>query len=77
MLSQPHYPGWRAVLDGKPAVIEVWDGLLQAVRRPARTGDGDFVPLEASFTPSHWVLLAGVSLAAWALWACTRRGDWA
>jgi hypothetical protein len=66
VLSQPLYPGWRAWLDGKPAELTLWDGLLQAVARP-EGGERKF-SARLVFQPTGWTLLLCLTLAAWAAW---------
>jgi hypothetical protein len=66
VLSQPLYPGWRAWLDGKPAALSLYDGLLQSV---ARAGDLKRFELDARFTPTLWPALVIATLLAWGAWA--------
>ena len=73
VLSQPFYPGWRAWLDGRPAKLSRWDGLLQAVDLPE--GGGRRFVLEARFAPTGWTPLVLLTLLCWAAWsAAALRG---
>ncbi len=65
-VSVPAYPGWRAWLDGSPAVLEP-QGFFQAVRLPEGSAGGTF-DLRLDFSPPHWLAGVLVSLLAWAAW---------
>ena len=65
-VSVPAYPGWRAWLDGSPAVLEP-QGFFQAVRLPPAAAGGAF-DLRLDFRPPHWLAGVLVSLLAWAAW---------
>lgn len=67
-LAQPAYPGWRASLDGRPAALESWDGVFQAVRLPRSLPPGGALDLTLEFTPTGWPWLVLLTAAAWALW---------
>ncbi len=70
VLSQSAYPGWRAWLGGRPVALELYDGLLQSVRRP---DEAEPLNLVAEFSPSRYGLLAAATAAAWALWLALWR----
>ncbi|HVS37846.1 MAG TPA: hypothetical protein VMS17_19970 [Gemmataceae bacterium] len=76
VFARPWFPGYRAVYNGKPVPVEVYDLMLPAVRLPA--GSNGRVVLEywpASLTVGLW--LAGTTAALLALAvvadACRRR----
>jgi hypothetical protein len=60
VLSDRHYPGWKAKVDGKPAKIYKANVLVRAVRVPA----GRTV-VEFDFKPRSLRLGAAVSVPAW------------
>ncbi|MCX5797276.1 MAG: hypothetical protein NTY77_17430 [Elusimicrobia bacterium] len=62
----PAYPGWRAWLDGAPAVLEPW-GFFQAVRMPPGAAGRD-VDLRLDFRPVHWTIFVLIGLLAWSAW---------
>lgn len=66
VLSQPLYPGWRAWLDGRPAELSLYDGLLQSA---ARAGELRRFELDVRFTPTLWPLLVLATALAWGAWA--------
>ncbi len=74
LVSQAHYPGWTATLDGQPAPIHRADILLQAIYIPA----GEHT-LTLQYAPSSWpaALITGMAgwllLAAWMLVILVRR----
>ena len=61
-LSQAYYPGWRATVDGRPAVISAVDSLTSV------SLDAGHHAVEFVFDP--WTVKAGVSVSAvgWASW---------
>jgi uncharacterized membrane protein YfhO len=60
VVSQPHYPGWRAQLDGQPVPILRVDYLLQGISVPAGAHR-----VELSYRLSPWpVSLSLVVLAS-------------
>jgi hypothetical protein len=74
VLSDLHYPGWEATVDGEEAGIERVDHLLRGVRVPAGAHEVDF-----RYQPSSWRLgwtlsvLALTAVAAAALAGRRRR----
>jgi hypothetical protein len=60
VLSDRHYPGWRAWVDGRPAVIEKANVMVRAVRVPAGRSRVLF-----TFAPSCWRLSASISGIGW------------
>jgi hypothetical protein len=72
VLSELAYPGWRAIVDGKPAPVETVGGLLRGVRLPAGEHEVYFL-----FRPV--LVYVGLCLAAliWAVlifaWLFSRR----
>ncbi len=74
VLSDAHYPGWEATVDGEPVTVERADILFRAV--PVRAGRQEVV---FAFRPgSVWVgaLVSAVSLAGWLIgWIRVRRED--
>jgi len=67
VLAQPLYPGWRAWLDGRPAVLQKWDGLLQSVSLAA-AGSGRELALKLVFAPTGWPLWVAWTCLAWLFW---------
>jgi len=67
VLSVPSYPGWRAWIDGKPAAISVYDGLLQSVSLAGLPPGASF-RAHFRFRPSGWLGLCLLTAAAWLLW---------
>jgi hypothetical protein len=49
ILTDVHYPGWKATVDGRPATIERVDYLLRGVVVPAGRHDVEF-----SYEPASW-----------------------
>lgn len=77
VLSDSHYPGWSATVDGAPAAIKVVNGLFRGVTTPAGAHEIVF-----TFEPTGWRLgLGGVALGALLLAAAVigaalaERGD--
>jgi len=68
LLSLPHYPGWRARVDGKPVEIEAWDGLLSALPLPPTINTGQRIKVDLIFQPTYWPLLTTVAAGSWILW---------
>ncbi|NPV06721.1 MAG: YfhO family protein [Anaerolineae bacterium] len=64
VLSEVHYPGWRAWVDGQPTQLLVADHALRAVPVP----EGEH-RVELRFVPSLWMLGLGVSLVSLAVLA--------
>lgn len=60
VLSDRHYPGWRAWVDGKPVAIEKANVMVRAVRVPAGPSRVLF-----RFEPSFWHLGASISGFGW------------
>ena len=58
VLSDPHYPGWRATVDGAPAVILKADYAFRAVEVPA----GDH-RVTMAFRPTTWRVGLAISVA--------------
>ncbi|GAB4407284.1 MAG: hypothetical protein Kow00123_20190 [Anaerolineales bacterium] len=63
VLSDTHYPGWRATVDGEPALILRANGFVRAVFLPA----GEHT-VEFAFAPQSLILGAACSGAALAVW---------
>jgi hypothetical protein len=77
VLSDSHYPGWSATVDGAPAAIKVVNGLFRGVTTPAGAHEIVFI-----FEPTGWRLgLGGAALGALLLAAAVigaalaERGD--
>jgi hypothetical protein len=70
-LSQVHYPGWRAGVDGRAAPVEVVDTVLMGVRLEAGQHRVEFV-----FDP--WTVKAGlvISVAGWGIWLASLLIGW-
>jgi hypothetical protein len=74
VLTDVHYPGWKATVDGRPAAIERVNYLMRGVRVPAGRHR-----VELRYEPSSWPigwavsLLATVAVAAAALVGLRRR----
>lgn len=68
VIAQQDFPGWNARLDGRPAELERWDGLLQSLRRPSQTAAGSRFRLRLEFVPTGFALWALISIGAWAAW---------
>ena len=60
VLSDRHYPGWRAWVNDRPVAIEKANVMVRAVRVPAGPSRVLF-----RFEPSHWRLGAAVSACGW------------
>jgi hypothetical protein len=73
-LSLPDYPGWRARLDGSPAVLSRWDGMFQAMRLPEAISRGAKFDLRIEFVPIGWALLTALMAASWAFWLAAIAG---
>jgi uncharacterized membrane protein YfhO len=78
VLSDIHFPGWKATVDGREVPIERVDYLLRGVKLPAGAHDVEFAYEPASFRIG-WIVslltLAGLGVAvALALWR-RRRGQ--
>ena len=58
VLSDTHYPGWEAFLDGKPVHIYTVDSILRGVAVP--TGSHE---LHFRYRPRAFTIGAGVSIA--------------
>ncbi len=70
VLVEQFYPGWRAVVDEQPALIERWDGAFQAVRLTAGVHRVRF-----EFRPRSVPIGAAVSLLALAGLLAVVRAD--
>jgi hypothetical protein len=64
VLTDAHYPGWEAEVNGQPVPIERANLYFRAVRLPP--GEHEVV---FTYTPSSARLGLAVGLAAWVLWA--------
>ena len=60
LLSDAHYPGWEATLDGAPATLYAADGLFRGVLVPAGEHEVVFAFRPRSFTVGAAVSLLGV-----------------
>jgi hypothetical protein len=74
VLTDVHFPGWEATMDGREVSIEQVDYLLRGVRVPAGSHVVEFRYRPTSFTVG-WVvsLLALIAIAATALTGLRRR----
>lgn len=74
VLSDAYYPGWRATIDGQPAIIERANYAFRAVYVPAGQHTVEFV-----FEPLIWKIGLGVSgltlliLLGWAGWGFLKK----
>ena len=74
VLTDVHYPGWKAKIDGRPATVERVDYLLRGVAIPAGRHD-----VELRYEPASWRLgwlisaLASLALVAAAVVGWRRR----
>jgi hypothetical protein len=79
VLSDLFYPGWEAILDGRPAEIMRANYVMRAVAIPAGTHEVQFLYRPASFRAGIAASAAGCLaiglLIAWHLWTRRRRGD--
>ncbi|MBI5241937.1 MAG: hypothetical protein HY926_15800 [Elusimicrobia bacterium] len=66
VVAAPAYPGWRAWLNGSPAVLEPF-GFFQAVRLPEGS-TGKSLDLRLEFRPVGWPWGALAALLAWLIW---------
>lgn len=69
VFAQPHYPGWRAWVDGEERRPALWDGFLQAVSLPAALPLPPEEKVHLRFRPTLWgllCLLTGAGLGGWA-----------
>jgi hypothetical protein len=66
--SETHYPGWRALLDNKPAALYFTNVAFRGLPVPA--GEHELV---LEFAPAIVRWSAALSLAAWLLWALAWR----
>jgi hypothetical protein len=75
VLSDAHYPGWKATVDGQPAPVERANYAFRAVYVPAGEHTVKFL-----FEPPVWyggLVTSGITvliLAAWAVWRWPKRG---
>lgn len=68
VLAQPHYPGWRAWLNGRTMPLKRWDGFWQSVDlREALPGGGDF-KLDFRFEPIGWGFWGVLGAVSWLGW---------
>lgn len=73
VLTDLHYPGWKATVDGRPTDIERVDYLMRGVRVPAGTHDIRFTYVPASFRAGWLLSLAGLALVGFLLVTGRRR----
>jgi hypothetical protein len=68
VLTDVHFPGWKATVDGRPATIERVDYLLRGVKVPAGAHTVEFRYEPASWR-AGWIVsaIAGLAIAATAL----------
>jgi hypothetical protein len=71
VLVEQFSPGWRATVDGRPAAVERWDGVFQAVRVPPGAHRVRF-----EFRPACIAAGAAVSLIALAALLTLMRADY-
>jgi hypothetical protein len=80
VIADPSYPGWKATLDGKPAKIELIDGVLPAIKVTPGTHELTYryeptsVKVGASLTLAGLLLTLVGLLYGWTRWA-NWRGD--
>ena len=73
VLTDTHYPGWEAFVDGDPASIERANYLFRAVRVPAGESLVEFVYRPASLRNGlRLAILGAVLLAGTLLWSRRR-----
>ena len=75
VLSDAHYPGWRAFVDGSEVPIFRANYLFRAIALPGGDHDVTFIFDPASFRIGALVSLVGVLVIA-ALFAAAMRGPW-
>ncbi|MCC6956366.1 MAG: hypothetical protein IT316_06185, partial [Anaerolineales bacterium] len=71
VLSEVAYPGWLAAVDGQPAPVETYMGLLRAVR----IGPG-LRRVGFEFRPRLVFLGLAIGLLCWSLWAALAWLKW-
>lgn len=64
VISQTHFPGWRASVDGTDVAVRTYNEALQAVSLPAGASQ-----VELTFRPENWTLWLAISSAGGAIWA--------
>lgn len=65
VVTIPHYPGWRARLDGRRVQLEPWD-FFSAVHLPPRVPGNGYFTLNLDFEPRGWTSLCLLATLAWA-----------
>jgi hypothetical protein len=76
VLSEFHYPGWHATVNGKPAGIYKADGALRAIWAPEGTSRIELNYLPASFLVGGALTLLTVLGVASSLVVSWRKGVW-
>ncbi|MGD0295794.1 MAG: hypothetical protein ABSE86_01680 [Bryobacteraceae bacterium] len=72
-LAEQFYPGWRATIDGSPAVIQLWSEAFQAVTVPPGEHRVEFRFRSLPMRIGACVSLLAVALLVVGLWLSTRR----
>lgn len=73
VLADTDYPGWAAQIDGRPAAIERWNGLLRAVAVPAGEHRVVFTYSPHSVQAGYAVSLLSLLVLTWLLAARPAR----
>ena len=73
VLSDTHYPGWRAWVDGREAPVAEANHVFRAVPVSAADREVVFRFEPASFRIGAWVSLVSALLIVGVLWASSRR----
>ena len=63
VVSQVHYPGWQASVDGRDVAVEPYNGVLQAIAVPAGARE-----VELTFRPERWTLWVLIAIAGAVIW---------
>lgn len=63
VVSQVHYPGWTATVDGESVPVQAYNGVLQAIDLP-----GGATTVELVFRPERWTFWVALSVAGMLIW---------